>query len=83
MDDALPETSATPPEPGPAPRRPSAENMRTYRKTKIRLDYYPSPAARAAIDRLHERYPAHPIRSIIDAMVLAADRARSGNRSAS
>lgn len=56
------------------------KGLRRFREANPRIDYYPSEKAREAIERLRQRYPDHPVRDLIDALIREGDKAFSGNK---
>ena len=51
------------------------KGLRRFREANPRIDYYPSESARATIERLRQRYPDHPVRDLIDALIREGDKA--------
>lgn len=51
------------------------KGLRRFREANPRIDYYPSQRAREAIDSLRQRYPDHPVRNLIDALIREGDKA--------
>ena len=51
------------------------KGLRRFREANPRIDYYPSQRALEAIDRLRQRYPDHPVRNLIDALIREGDKA--------
>ena len=50
------------------------KGLRRFREANPRIDYYPSQRAREAIDSLRQRYPGHPVRDLIDALIREGDK---------
>ena len=46
------------------------EGVRKFRQTNPRHDYYPTPDAAAAIQRMREQYPKASIREVIDTLIV-------------
>lgn len=46
-------------------------SMRKFRRENPRIDYYPTPDAVEAIERLKRQHPDEPTRGIIDMLVVA------------
>jgi hypothetical protein len=44
--------------------------MREFRKQNPRIDYYPTPEAFAAIERLRNQFPKFNTRELLDALVV-------------
>ena len=51
------------------------KGLRRFRDANPRIDYYPSQRALEAIDSLRLRYPDHPVRNLIDALIREGDKA--------
>ena len=56
------------------------ERTAAFRKKWRRIDYYPTTKAHDAILRRHAQYPRDSIRKIIDDLILAGEKAVSGNK---
>ena len=46
------------------------EGVRKFRQANPRHDYYPTPDAAAAIQRMRERYPKASVREVIDTLIV-------------
>lgn len=49
-------------------------SMREFRSHNKRIDYYPTPEATDAIERLRLLHPTAPTRALLDMLVLAGIR---------
>ena len=75
-ENRFPETAT---EPAPPSAKRSTKAVRLYRAARVRVDYFPNQAAMDAIERLRKRYPNHPVRAVLDALIREGDKVFSGN----
>lgn len=68
-------TSASPTTSGPDRR---LRSMRRYRRENPRLDYYPTPEARAAIAEAQKAFAGYPARAVLDFLIVTGFKAFSG-----
>lgn len=68
-------TSASPATSGPDRR---LRSMRRYRRENPRIDYYPTPEARAAIAEAQKAFAGYPARAVLDFLIVTGFKAFSG-----